>query len=40
MRLTTLLDRRLWRLRHTTVITVRGLASEVLIATAHSVRRE
>ena len=40
MRLTALLDRRLWRLRHAAVITVRGLASEVLIATAYPVRRE
>lgn len=40
MRLTPLLDRHLWRLRHYTVVTVRGLASEVLIATAQPVRRE
>lgn len=40
MQLTAFLDRRLWRLRHYTVVTVRGLASEVLIATAQPVRRE
>lgn len=40
MRLTPLLDRHLWRLRHYTVVTVRGLASEVLIATAQPMRRE
>lgn len=40
MQLTQFLDRRLWRLRHHAVVTVRGLASEVLIATARPVRRE
>jgi len=38
MRLTHLLDRRLWGLRHYAVVRVHGLASEVLIATAQPMR--